>query len=60
MDTTKSNDMLIELSNLQDFGNTELDKANDIFMQGYNTANDILSQRIENNGSIWAQPLLLK
>ncbi len=56
----KKADMLIELSNLQDFGNTELDKANDIFMQGYNTANDILSQRIENNGSIWAQPLLLK
>lgn len=56
----KHSDMLIEVNNLQDYGNTELDKANDIFMQGYNTANAILKERVELNGSIWTptQPLI--
>ena len=35
-------DMLIEPHNLYEYGNTELDKAEDIFMQGYAAANAIL------------------
>ncbi len=56
----RKTDFLIELNNLQDYGNTELDKANDIFMQGYNTATDLLKDRLEINGKIWSQPLINK
>lgn len=54
----KNADFLIELNNLQDYGNTELDKANDIFMQGYNTASDLLKDQLEKTGQIWTQNLL--
>lgn len=58
LDDIKKTDFLIELNNLQDYSNTELDKANDIFMQGYNTANELLKERLEIDGKIWSQPLL--
>lgn len=37
-------DLLIEPYNLAGYSNTELEKAEEIFMQGYNTANEYLSQ----------------
>lgn len=46
-------DLLIEPNNLQDYGNTELNKAKEIFMQGYDVANQVLSKRIEDTGGIW-------
>ncbi|MEO5183039.1 phospholipase, partial [Bacteroides ovatus] len=33
--------------------NTELEKAEEIFGQGYNTANEVLSQLLEEKGKIW-------
>ncbi|MDO4163661.1 MAG: patatin-like phospholipase family protein [Bacteroides sp.] len=48
-------DLLIEPYNLAGYSNTELEKAEEIFMQGYNTANDILSQLQVETGSIWKQ-----
>ncbi len=46
-------DLLIEPYNLAGYSNTELEKAEEIFMQGYNTANEILSQTLSANGSVW-------
>lgn len=37
-------DILIEPYNLAGYSNTELEKAEEIFMQGYNTANEYLAQ----------------
>lgn len=37
-------DLLIEPYNLAGYSNTELEKAEEIFMQGYNAANEYLSQ----------------
>ena len=34
---------------------TELEKAEEIFMQGYNTTNDILERLLIDKGSIWKE-----
>lgn len=46
-------DLLIEPYNLEEYSNTELEKAEEIFEQGYNTASEILDQLIEEKGKIW-------
>lgn len=46
-------DLLIEPYNLAGYSNRELEKAEEIFMQGYNTANDILNQLQSEKGSVW-------
>lgn len=46
-------DLLIEPYNLAGYSNTELEKAEEIFMQGYNTANDILDSLLVEQGSVW-------
>ena len=46
-------DLLIEPYNLNDYSNTDLDKAKEIFTQGYNTANETLSARLELAGKVW-------
>lgn len=46
-------DLLIEPYNLAGYSNTELEKAEEIFMQGYNTANEILTQALSEKGSVW-------
>lgn len=48
-------DLLIEPYNLDGYSNTELEKAEEIFMQGYNTANDILERLLIDRGSIWKE-----
>ncbi|MEG1563288.1 MAG: patatin-like phospholipase family protein [Bacteroides sp.] len=46
-------DLLIEPYNLTGYSNRELEKAEEIFEQGYDTANEILTQLIEEKGKIW-------
>ena len=46
-------DLLIEPYNLYGYSNTELEKAEEIFGQGYNTANEVLSQLLGEKGKIW-------
>ena len=46
-------DLLIEPYNLEGYNNTELEKAEEIFMQGYNAANTLLDQLKVDRGSIW-------
>ena len=46
-------DLLIEPYNLYGYSNTELEKAEEIFEQGYNTANEVLNQLLEKKGKIW-------
>lgn len=46
-------DLLIEPYNLAGYSNTELEKAEEIFMQGYNTANEILAQALSEKRSVW-------
>ena len=46
-------DLLIEPYNLYGYSNTELEKAEEIFEQGYNIANGVLSQLLEEKGKIW-------
>lgn len=46
-------DLLIEPYNLEGYSNTELEKAEEIFEQGYNTASEILRRLIEEKGKIW-------
>ncbi len=48
-------DLLIEPYNLDGYSNTELEKAEEIFMQGYNTTNDILEKLLVNKGNIWKE-----
>lgn len=48
-------DLLIEPYNLDGYNNTELEKAEQIFMQGYNAANGLLQQLSEDKGSIWKE-----
>ncbi|NDV58517.1 patatin-like phospholipase family protein [Bacteroides sp. 519] len=45
-------DLLIEPYNLQGYSNHELEKADEIFEQGYTTANEILEQLIQAKGKI--------
>lgn len=46
-------DLLIEPYNLEGYSNTELEKAEEIFMQGYNTTNDVLERLFIEKGNIW-------
>lgn len=46
-------DLLIEPYNLEGYSNTELEKAEEIFEQGYNTASEILDQLMSEKGKIW-------
>ena len=46
-------DLLIEPYNLDGYSNTELEKAEEIFMQGYNAANALLDQLKADQGTIW-------
>lgn len=46
-------DLLIEPYNLNGYSNTELEKAEEIFMQGYNTANSLLEQLLMEKGKVW-------
>lgn len=48
-------DLLIEPYNLHGYSNRELEKAEEIFQQGYNTANEALTRLIEEKGTIWKQ-----
>ena len=49
----KKCDLLIEPYNLYGYSNTELEKAEEIFEQGYNTANGVLNQLLVEKGKIW-------
>ncbi len=46
-------DLLIEPYNLHGYSNTELEKAEEIFEQGYKTAHEILALLIEEKAKIW-------
>lgn len=46
-------DLLIEPSNLECYSNTELDKAEEIFKEGYKLANKVLEELIAQNGTYW-------
>lgn len=46
-------DMLIEPYNLHGYSNTELEKAEEIFNQGYETANTTIDYLIQEKGKIW-------
>jgi NTE family protein len=46
-------DLLIEPYNLHGYSNHELEKAEEIFEQGYNTANETLARLKEEKGTIW-------
>lgn len=46
-------DLLIEPYGLRGYSNRELEKAEEIFEQGYKTGNDILNKLIEEKGTIW-------
>ena len=48
-------DLLVEPYNLDGYSNTELEKAEEIFMQGYNTANEVLERLAADKGSIWKE-----
>jgi len=46
---------LIEPYNLDGYSNRELEKAEEIFMQGYNATNDILERLQIEKGTIWKE-----
>ncbi len=46
-------DLLIEPYNLNGYNNRELEKAEEIFEQGYKTAHEIMTQLTEEKGKIW-------
>jgi NTE family protein len=46
-------DLFIEPENLSGYGNRELDKAEEIFNQGYNTATRVIDELLYKNGTIW-------
>ena len=51
---------MIEPYNLDGYSNTELEKAEEIFMQGYNAANTLLDQLKVEKGSIWKVEVIIK
>ena len=53
-------DLLIEPYNLYGYSNTELEKAEEIFEQGYNTANGVLNQLLVEKGKILEVMLLIE
>ena len=52
--------MLIEPYNLYGYSNTELEKAEEIFEQGYNTANGVLNQLLVEKGKNLEVMLLIE
>lgn len=46
-------DLFIEPYNLEGYSNRELDKADEIFDQGYKTACDVIRQNLKEKGTIW-------
>ena len=46
-------DLLIEPTNLADYSNRELEKAEEIFMHGYETTQETIARLLEENGSLW-------
>lgn len=46
-------DLLIEPYNLSGYSNRELEKADEIFKQGYDTAKAVLDRLTQENGNIW-------
>jgi NTE family protein len=50
---TERCDMLIEPYNLYGYSNTELEKAEEIFEQGYNAANEVIDHLLAEKGTIW-------
>jgi NTE family protein len=50
-------DLLIETNGLQDYSNHELEKVEEIFLKGYNAANDILYALKQEKRTIWNTPL---
>jgi len=48
-------DLLIEPYNLHGYSNRELEKAEEIFEQGYNTANETLIRLKEEKQCVWKQ-----
>lgn len=46
-------DLLIESYGLEEYSNRELEKAEEIFERGYNTATEVLDRLIRENGTIW-------
>lgn len=48
-------DLLIEPYNLGGYSNRELERAEEIFMQGYDTANEILESMLVYKGGIWKE-----
>lgn len=46
-------DLLIEPYNLYGYSNTEMEKAEEIFEQGYKTAAETLTQLMQEKGKIW-------
>mgnify|MGYP003415517861 FL=1 len=53
----KKCDLLIETNGLQDYSNHELGKVEEIFLKGYNAANDILYALKQEKRTIWNTPL---
>lgn len=48
-------DLLIEPYNLYGYSNRELEKAEEIFDQGYKTANEILDNLLQEKGNVWKE-----
>lgn len=46
-------DLLIESYNLYGYSNTELEKAEEIFIQGYNAGKEIIQQNLKKYNQIW-------
>ncbi|MDR0976134.1 MAG: patatin-like phospholipase family protein [Prevotellaceae bacterium] len=51
----KKADLLIEPYHLDIYNNTELEKAEEIFEQGYNTAYNLLDRLTHEKGSVWKE-----
>ena len=49
----ENSDLLIEPYNLSGYSNRELEKAEEIFKQGYDTAQETINRLIEEKGSVW-------
>ena len=51
----ENSDLLIEPYNLSGYSNTELEKADEIFKQGYQTATEVINQLLEEKKTVWKQ-----
>jgi hypothetical protein len=45
--------LLIESYGLEEYSNRELERAEEIFEKGYNTATELLDRLLLENGTIW-------